>query len=210
MLLAGPEFRAWRERTARRGTGPPADPVRVDRAGQRLHVTLDDPARRNPLSRAVRDGRVDAFAIAAADPTVQEVHLRGAGPAFCSGGDLDEFATAPDVALAHLVRLQQSAAGSLHRIRNRAVVHLHGWCIGAGIEIPAFAGRVLAAPDTRVRLPELAMGLIPGAGGTVGIPRRIGRWRTAYLALTGDPVTAPVAQGWGLVDGVEGQAGRLW
>jgi enoyl-CoA hydratase/carnithine racemase len=128
---------------------------------------------------------------------------------FCSGGDLDEFGRTSDVVLAHLVRLHASAAGSIHGVADRVVAHLHGWCVGAGIELPAFAHRVRVAPDTRIRLPELAMGLIPGAGGTVGIPRRIGRWRTAYLALTGDTLTAPVALCWGLADAPEEAGNRL-
>lgn len=61
----------------------------------------------------------------------------------------------------------------------------------------------MAAPDTTVRLPELSMGLIPGAGGTVSIPRRIGRRRTLYLALDGRPVPAERALAWGLVDRIE-------
>ena len=63
----------------------------------------------------------------------------------------------------------------------RVHAELHGTCLGAGIELPAFAGRVVAWPDTTFRLPEVAMGLVPGAGGTVSLPRRIGRQRTAWL-----------------------------
>ncbi len=66
--------------------------------------------------------------------------------------------------------------------------------------MPAFARRVLARPDLSVRLPELSMGLVPGAGGTVSLPRRIGRWRTEYLALTGEPIGLATALDWGLVD----------
>lgn len=78
--------------------------------------------------------------------------------------------------------------------------------VGAGIELAAFANRVLAAPDTVIRLPEIEMGLIPGAGGTASLPVRIGRERTAYLALTGDPLTAEEALEWGLVDEVTASA----
>ena len=87
----------------------------------------------------------------------------------------------------------------------RVVVHLHGACFGSGIELPAFASRVIAAPDVRIALPELALGLIPGAGGTVSLPRRIGRHRTAQLALTGRTIDAVTALDWGLVDQIEGQ-----
>ena len=77
---------------------------------------------------------------------------------------------------------------------------LHGACIGAGIELPAFAGHITATRDTFFRLPEVAMGLIPGAGGCVSIPRRIGRHRTNYLAVTGMALSAEDALSWGLID----------
>lgn len=77
---------------------------------------------------------------------------------------------------------------------------MHGTCVGAGVELPSFAHRIVADPATMFRLPELAMGLIPGAGGTVGLPRRIGRWRTLHLVLSGMAVDARTALAWGLVD----------
>ena len=67
---------------------------------------------------------------------------------------------------------------------------MHGACIGAGVELPAFAARVVAHPDTTFTLPELAFGLVPGAGGTASLPPRIGRQRTAQLALTAEPIDA--------------------
>ena len=95
-----------------------------------------------------------------------------------------------------------SAGAILHRLRDRATVLVHGSCVGAGIEIPAFAGTVIAAPGTRFALPEVAMGLIPGAGGTVSIPRRIGRQRALWLALSGAQLDAATALEWGLVDAI--------
>ena len=65
---------------------------------------------------------------------------------------------------------------------------VHGPSVGSGVELAAFAGRVVAAPDATFALPEVAMGLVPGAGGTVSIPARIGRHRTAWLALTGERI----------------------
>nr|WP_322973265.1 enoyl-CoA hydratase-related protein [Actinacidiphila soli] len=67
---------------------------------------------------------------------------------------------------------------------------------------PAFAGSVRATADAAFRLPEVAMGLIPGAGGTVSVPRRIGRWRTLYLTLTGTALDNSHALSWGLVDAI--------
>ncbi len=201
-LLGGPEHAAWLAAHGRGGgaTEPEAGAVRVDRTGERLTITLDRPERRNAYGRQMRDELVQALTVLDVDDTITEVELRGAGPAFCSGGDLAEFGCLPDPATAHVVRTSRSAASLLQRHRDRVHAHLHGACIGAGAELPAFAGRVTAATDAWFELPELAMGLIPGAGGTVSITHRIGRWRTAALALTGDRLPAQRAAEWGLVD----------
>jgi len=201
MLLAGPEFRRWREGRPRRPAPEPVDdPVLVERVDGLLEVRLNRPARRNAFSRELRDALLDALELPALDHTVERVRLTGEGPAFCSGGDLDEFGTTTDVVVAHRVRTTQAVGLAIDRLGDRIEVVLHGACIGAGIEVPAFARRVLARPDLSVRLPELAMGLVPGAGGTVSLPRRIGRWRTEYLALTGEPIGLATALDWGLVD----------
>ena len=148
----------------------------------------------------MRDGLVAALQLAHADPSVETVELRGAGRSFCSGGDLSEFGTAPDPATAHAVRVAAGAAAWMERCAPRAVARVHGACIGAGMELAAFAGRVTAAPDARFCLPEVSMGLVPGAGGTVSVPRRIGRRRAALLALTGQTLDAATALDWGLID----------
>ncbi|WP_328596653.1 enoyl-CoA hydratase/isomerase family protein [Aeromicrobium yanjiei] len=200
-LLAGREFAAWRSGTARRPVPDVADPVLVSRTDDVLHVTLNQPERRNAFGRATRDGLIEAFTLAELDHTIRRIELSGRGPSFCSGGDLDEFGTADDVSSAHLLRVGQSAGRAIHRSASRVRVVVHGACIGAGVEVPAFAGRVEARKDAYFQLPELRMGLVPGAGGTVSITRRIGRWRTAFLALSGRPVATDVALRWGLVDG---------
>ena len=203
-LLGGPEFAGW---LARRGPRPAppvvADPVLLRRADGELRITLHRPERRNAYGRQLRDALVDALLLAELDDTVRRVVVDGAGPSFCAGGDLDEFGTAPDLVTAHLVRTRAGAALPLARLASRTEVRVHGACVGAGIELPAYAGRLVATPDARFSLPEVSMGLLPGAGGTVSIPRRIGRWRTLWLALNGEPLDAATALDWGLVDAVE-------
>jgi enoyl-CoA hydratase/carnithine racemase len=201
-LLGGAEFGRWlASRPARPVPQPgPGPAVIIERHAAALQITLNRPARRNAYSRELRDALTEALLVPVLDETIRRVVITGAGPSFCSGGDLDEFGTAPDLATAHFIRTRAGAAGLLHRIADRAEVRAHGTCIGAGIELAAFAGRVIARPGTTFRLPEVAMGLIPGAGGTVSIPRRIGRWRTLYLALSGSPLDAGTAVAWGLVD----------
>ncbi|MCD9625168.1 enoyl-CoA hydratase/isomerase family protein [Rhabdothermincola salaria] len=203
MLQAGPDHQGWlRSRPAPGGGAAAEASVQVARSGRRLDVHLDRAARRNAVSAGLRDGVHEALAVALTDPTVAEVHLWGRGPSFCAGGDLDEFGSAPDPVTAHLVRTTRSPALDLTRCGERLVVHVHGAAVGAGCEWAAFARRVVARDDATFRLPEVSMGLVPGAGGTASIPRRIGRQRTAHLALTGQTIGAEVARAWELVDAV--------
>lgn len=203
LLQSGEGFRRWVAN--KHPAQAPADcsVVSVERLGSTLHVTLSDPRHHNAFSSRMRDELFAALEVAAADPAV-EVVLRGEGVSFCSGGHLAEFGATTDAALAHLIRTTRSAGAMIDAMRERVTVEVHGATIGAGIELAAFAGHVSACPDTWFQLPEVGYGLIPGAGGTVSIPRRIGRWRTAYMALTGARVDAARALRWGLVDSVTG------
>jgi len=203
-LQAGPEFGAWlASRTGKRRGPPPTEPaVLVERCGKRLEITLNRPEKHNAFSAEMRDALCEALEIAVADPSLTDIALRGERPTFCSGGDLDEFGSLPDPATAHVIRSTRNPARLLAACAERVHAELHGACLGAGIELPAFAKRIAAWPDTSFRLPEVAMGLVPGAGGTVSLPRRIGRQRTAWLALSGLPIDARTALRWGLVDEV--------
>jgi enoyl-CoA hydratase/carnithine racemase len=209
-LQGGPDFRRWLASTPRPApradTGPA---VEARRDGASLVVTLNRPQVRNALNTAMRQQLVAALEVALADPTVERVVVTGRGPAFCSGGDLSEFGTAPDPAAAHLVRTAVSPAASLAACASRMVVRVHGSCVGAGVELAAFAGRVVAAAGTTFRMPEVAMGLVPGAGGTVSIPRRVGRQRAAWLALSGEKLDAATALAWGLVDEISDEPGPV-
>ncbi len=198
-LLAGSEFRQWLDASVSTAAPTDTDPVLVERIDDELVITLNRPGRHNAYSAAMRDGLRAALDVARADPLVRVV-LRGAGPSFCSGGDLAEFGTSTDPAAAHLVRISTGAARSLSLLSDRTRAVLHGACVGAGIELVAFARRVEAAEGTWFQLPELGMGLVPGAGGTVSLPGRIGRWRTTQLALTRRKIDVDTALAWGLVD----------
>ena len=87
-------------------------------------------------------------------------------------------------------------------LADRLVVALHGPCLGAGIELPAFARHVLAADDARLGLPEQALGLVPGAGGTVSIARRAGRHAVLAMLLRGGAVDAERGRALGIIDEV--------
>jgi enoyl-CoA hydratase/carnithine racemase len=207
MLQAGPEFHAWRAAHPRQPAGDDDAPrVDIRREGTVTEIVLTRASRHNAVDVAMRD-QLHA-ALVGAGAADGPILVRGDGPSFCSGGDLDEFGTFPDPVIAHVIRLQRSLAGAFDAFAGRLVVAIHGACLGAGIELPAFAGHVIAAADASIGLPEQAIGLVPGAGGTVSITRRAGSRRVLSLLLRDGTITAEEARSWGLVDEVV-PGGRL-
>lgn len=176
------------------------EPVRIERHGDELHIALNRPDRRNAYSARMRDALYESLLVLQADQHLKRAVVRGEGSCFCIGGDLEEFGLVPDPSTAHLIRSVRNVCALLLELGPRLEFHLHRACIGAGIELPAFAGKVIARSDTFVQLPEIKMGLLPGAGGTVSILRRIGRHRTAYMALSARRIKAATAHEWGLID----------
>ncbi|MFZ4689812.1 MAG: enoyl-CoA hydratase/isomerase family protein, partial [Polymorphobacter sp.] len=202
-LQQGPEFRRWQA-----GAPPlpllvtPDEPLAITHHGDTLHITLADPANRNAIGTAMRDALCEALdtAIAIGAP----VHIAAQGRAFSTGGAVSEFGQASDPATAHWVRSLRLPATRLAALAPHLTVHVQGAAIGAGAEIAAFANRLTATPNAWFQLPELRYGLIPGAGGTASLPARIGRHRTAWMALSMARVPARMALEWGFVDAIAG------
>lgn len=203
-LQSGEEFKRWLTYHQSRNPAPlPLEngpPVLLDRKVDRLDLTLNRPASNNAYSTALRDALVEAFSLVEMDTSIRQVRVTAAGRIFCSGGDLTEFGKVDSPLIGHLIRSQASPASLLLAAADRYHFHVHGACIGSGIELPAFAGHLSAADKTLFWLPELSMGLIPGAGGCVSISRRIGRQRTAYMVLLNKKIDASKALAWGLID----------
>ncbi|WP_419849839.1 enoyl-CoA hydratase/isomerase family protein [Candidatus Poriferisocius sp.] len=204
-LQSGPQFQEWLAAQPTRLVPVNPEPaVLAERTGSTLRLTFNRPERHNAFSAEMRDRLVEQLRAAWADPSLDGIVLDGAGPTFCSGGDLAEFGTTPDPGTAHRVRSVRSAAFWIDRLAAKTRFKVHGTCVGAGVELPAYAHDVSAHPDTTFRLPEVAMGLVPGAGGTVSIARRIGRQRLCYFALTNTEIDTATALAWGLIDRIEG------
>lgn len=201
MLQAGPEFKRWRDEYVSPDVLPDeGGAVCIERREDCLSIRLNRPRAHNALNVAMRDALVEAFDLVSFDPTIATATVSGSGRCYSVGGDLGEFGERPDAPSAHRIRSLRNPALSLLRCAGRVDFQLHGACIGSGIELPAFARRVYASSDAYFQLPELSLGLIPGSGGCVSLPRRIGRQRTALLALTGRRLRAREALAWGLVD----------
>lgn len=205
-LQAGPEFARWHDERGQVRMPEFADPVQAQRDGDILRIRFNRPQRHNAFSTDARAALLEALAVAQLDPSVTGIVLSGNGPSFCSGGDLAEFGTFADPASAHLARTRHSPALALDAVTARlgrsCRAEVHGRVMGSGLEMAAFCGWIEAQDDSVFGLPELSLGLIPGAGGTVSVTRRIGRWRTAYLVLSGRTVDAATALAWGLIDAI--------
>jgi enoyl-CoA hydratase/carnithine racemase len=203
-LQAGPEFGRWLAERGPARVPVTADPVLARRDGDTLRIAFNRPQRHNAFSTDARAALLEALTVALLDPSVTGIVLSGNGPSFCSGGDLAEFGTFADPASAHLARTRHSPALALDaltaRLGRSCRAEVHGRVMGSGLEMAAFCGWVEARDDSVFGLPELGLGLIPGAGGTVSVTRRIGRWRTAYLVMSGQAIGADTARAWGLVD----------
>ncbi len=203
-LQGGAEYANWLRtsefRTRSKGTGAP---VRMARDGGDVSITLSDPDSANALGVAMRDALSEAFQAVSADASIASVTVTGDGAHFCAGGDLTEFKRTQDAALSHRIRCLRMPARYLASAPHKYTFRVHGACIGAGIELAAFADHISAHRDTYFRLPEVAMGLLPGAGGCVSIPRRIGRQQAARIMLLGQDISATEALSLGLIDAIE-------
>ncbi len=203
-LLGGHEFGGWLEK---RRPSPDtdcasADLVGLEREADHIVLTLNNPEQGNPMTAAMRDALYNALANVLDDPSKPTVQIIGAGRSFSTGGHLPEFGQARDLAAAHVVRTVHGCARLIHQLGDRASVLFHGAAIGSGLEVPAAAARREATAEAWFQLPELSMGLIPGAGGTVSVARAIGRHRTMWLATSGKRVNARQALQIGLIHAI--------
>lgn len=204
-LQGGAEFQRWLVQNKADSPAVPTDvgpAVVITRCGDELRLELNRASNRNAINLELRDALVEALQLVIADSSIRSVKLSGRGKCFSVGGDLTEFGTLPNPAMAHIIRGLTMPGRFLAQCAERVAFHVHGACIGSGVELPAFGRRVTASADSFFHLPELRFGLIPGGGGCVSIPRRIGRQRTAWLVLSGKRINAKQALEWGLVDAI--------
>ena len=163
-------------------------------------LTLNRPQALNAINLAVRDELWTYLDAARADPDVRVLVFRGAGPrAFSAGADITEFGTAPSLLAARAARQQRDLWARLEHLPLITIAALHGFCFGAGVELPLYCDLRIAARDTRIALPEVRLGYIPSAGGTQMLPRLMAPGVARGLVLSGDEIDAARALAWGLV-----------
>jgi enoyl-CoA hydratase/carnithine racemase len=154
----------------------------------------------------MRDGLWEALETAEADTAILAVIVLGAGPSFGTGGDLREFELEPLPWRNKQIRRERDLWGRLLHQRCLTVALLHGNVAGSGLELALYCDLRLATPDSRWLLPETALGMIPGAGGTQLLPRLARPGRALDLMLRGGPIDGETARRWGLAQDLIGPA----
>ena len=151
----------------------------------------------------MRDELYETLKLLRDDPNAKVAILKGSGErGFCAGADLTEFGTAPSQGIAREVRWERDLWGLFHTQPKPIVAALHGYVIGSGIEIASLCDIRIAADNCIFRMPEVALGMVPAAGGTQTIPRLIGTSRTSEFILSNRVMEVGEARKIGLVDRV--------
>lgn len=170
----------------------------LERDERVVTLTLDRPEVLNAYDRRMRDEIFAALEWLHAEPGVSVLVVRGNGRAFSTGGDLSEFGSAPSPVRARDVRRQRDVWRLWATLPCLSIVAVHGHAAGGGLEMALLCDLVLCASDARLNLPETALGLIPGVGGTQTLPRTAGITLAAEVLLAGRTLDARAALRHGL------------
>src|SRR3954451_10308030 len=163
------------------------------RDGNVAIITIDNPPV-NALRHGVRKGILDNVVAARDDASIEAIVLTGAGRTFVAGADITEFGKPPQApGLMEVIT-------TLDDIKKPTIAAVHGTPLGGGLELTMGCHFRIAAAGTRLGLPEIKLGLIPGAGGTQRLPRLIGIEKALPMILSGEPIAAKAALEDGLLD----------
>lgn len=176
-----------------------SSPISTSRQGDILVVTSDNPPV-NALGQAVREGLKAAIEQAAADDAIEAIVIRCEGRTFFAGADITEFGKPPQGPSLPEV------CDAIEASDKPVVAAIHGTALGGGCEIALACHYRVAVPSAKLGLPEVKLGLIPGAAGTQRLPRLVGAEAALPLVVIGNPVSAKQAQKIGLVDALLDEA----
>ena len=167
--------------------------VQLERHDVVAVVTVNNPPV-NALSAAVRRGILEKIQAADADPQVQAIVLTCAGRTFIAGADITEFGKPPQPPA-----LNEMIAG-IENSKKPVIAAIHGTALGGGLETALGCHYRVAVKEAKLGLPEVKLGLLPGAGGTQRLPRAVGPELAVKMIVTGDPIGAAEALKAGLID----------
>jgi enoyl-CoA hydratase/carnithine racemase len=163
-------------------------------------LTLDRPRALNAINLAMRDQLWTWLELVRDNPDIRAVAVFGTGErAFCAGADITEFGTAPSYLAARNARRERDIWGLWATLDTPFVAALHGWTLGAGLELALLCDVRIAADNARLGLPEVRLGYIPSAGGTQTLPRTAPLGIARAMIHTGEPIVAADALRWGII-----------
>lgn len=172
--------------------------VTLEKDGNVAVVIVNNPPV-NALSWHVREGLANHFATALADDSVEAIVLRCDGSTFIAGADISEFGKAPRGPDFNAV------LNSIEQATKPVVAAIHGTALGGGLETALVCHYRVAVPSAKLGVPEVKLGLLPGAGGTQRLPRVVGVEAAATMTSLGEPLPAAKAKELGLVDALAGE-----
>jgi 3-hydroxyacyl-CoA dehydrogenase len=172
--------------------------VTMEKDGNVAVIIVNNPPV-NALSWHVRQGLADHFAAALADDGVEAIVLRCDGATFIAGADITEFGKPPKGPDFNAV------LNSIEAASKPVIAAIHGTALGGGLETTLVCHYRVAVPSAKLGVPEVKLGLLPGAGGTQRLPRVVGIDAAALMTSTGDPISAAKAKELGLVDALAGE-----
>ncbi len=169
-------------------------------------ITLNRPSSLNAINMEMRDLLWTCFEACRDIPELKVIVFRGQGRAFSAGADISEFGTAPSIMEARRAQHDRDLWGLLLSLPAVTIARMHGFCYGAGLELPLCCDVRIAAEGTTFALPEVTLGYIPSACGTQTLPRTVPPGVAAHMILTGEPIDSAAALRWGLIANVVPEA----
>jgi enoyl-CoA hydratase len=164
-----------------------------------LLLTLQRPEKRNALSLALIEQLTSELQRSEADPSIRGVVVAGAGPSFCAGVDLHEFADATPESARVLIDALRVLCLTVRELSKPVACAIQGHCLGGALELAACADFRVCTPDAQLGMPEVILGL-PSVIDAVMLGHLIGVGRARELLLTGEPISGETALSWGLVN----------
>jgi enoyl-CoA hydratase/carnithine racemase len=178
--------------------------VYTEDRGPARHVILNRPEKRNAMSQELLRALARELRQAAAEDSVRCVVLRGEGPVFSAGVDLNELAASASAGgnLRHFRQVFLDCPNLCEEMAKPVVCQIHRTCLGGALEVALGCDLRIASSDTQMGLPEVKFGIIPDVGGSTRLPAVVGLGRAKELIMTGCAIDAAEAERIGLVNRV--------
>jgi len=158
-----------------------------------LEIVISNPPV-NTLGSAVRQGIAKAIADSQSDPRITALVIRGSGKLFSAGADITEFGQTP------IEPMLPDLIDAIEASSKPVVAAIHGMALGGGLEVALGCHYRIATPSAKLGLPEVKLGILPGAGGTQRLPRLVGAAAALNMIVSGDPISGTRAAELGLID----------